>query len=202
MHRILLSASTLILLLIAGVIGTRVQRVNPPPTVNYEPMADAPGPRERVMLGAGCFWGVESKLAAVEGVRRTRTGYAGGHTEAPTYEEVCSHTTGHAEVVEVEYDPTVVSLADLLKVFWSLHDPTVPRKVGPEEGGQYRSAIFCSTPEQVAVAEGSARELAKSGKYPRPVITEIGTGRNFYPAEEYHQKYYLKQGMAASCRLP
>jgi len=157
--------------------------------------------REKVLFGAGCFWGVEATFAKVRGVTNTRVGYSGGVTKNPTYEDVCSHTTGHAEVVEVEYDPAAISFAALLDVFWSSHHPTMRHRQGPDIGSQYRSAIFFTTPEQEATARMSAVELEKSGKLSGPITTEITFATPFYAAEEYHQKYYAKHG-GGSCRIP
>jgi peptide methionine sulfoxide reductase msrA/msrB len=157
--------------------------------------------RERVLFGAGCFWGVEATFAKVKGVTSTRVGYSGGVTKNPTYEDVCSHTTGHAEVVEVEFDPAQLSFAALLDVFWESHDPTQGHRQGPDIGSQYRSAIFFTTPEQEATARASAAGLEKSGKLSRPITTEIQLATPFYAAEEYHQKYYAKHG-GGSCRIP
>jgi len=156
--------------------------------------------REKVLFGAGCFWGVESTFAKVKGVTATRVGYSGGVTKNPTYEDVCAHGTGHAEVVEVEYDPAQLSFATLLDVFWANHDPTTPHRQGPDAGSQYRSAIFFTTPGQEAAAQTSAARLAASGTLRRPISTEILLATAFYPAEDYHQKYYAKHG--GSCRLP
>lgn len=131
----------------------------------------------------------------------TRVGYSGGVTKNPTYEDVCSHTTGHAEVVEVEYDPAQLTFAALLDVFWETHDPTTGHRQGPDVGSQYRSAIFFTTPEQEAAARASAARLEKSGKLSGPITTEIALATPFYAAEEYHQKYYAKHG-GGSCRIP
>lgn len=157
--------------------------------------------REKVLFGAGCFWGVEADFAKVKGVTNTRVGYSGGVTKNPTYEDVCSHMTGHAEVVEVEYDPAQLSFAALLDVFWENHDPTTHHRQGPDVGSQYRSAIFFTTPEQEATARASAARLEKSGKLSGPITTEILLATPFYAAEEYHQKYYAKHG-GGSCRIP
>lgn len=157
--------------------------------------------REKVLFGAGCFWGVESEFAKVNGVTSTRVGYSGGTTKNPTYEDVCSHTTGHAEVVEVEYDPKEITLARLLDVFWNIHDPTTGHRQGPDVGSQYRSAIFFTTPAQETSAHASVVQLTASGKRSRPVTTEILLATPFYPAEEYHQKYYAKHG-GGSCHIP
>jgi peptide methionine sulfoxide reductase msrA/msrB len=156
---------------------------------------------ERVLFGAGCFWGVEADFAKVKGVTNTRVGYSGGVTKNPTYEDVCSHTTGHAEVVEVEYEPAQLNFAALLDVFWEIHDPTTGHRQGPDIGSQYRSAIFFTTPEQEATARASTARLEKSGKLSGPITTEILLATPFYAAEEYHQKYYAKHG-GGSCRIP
>ena len=155
--------------------------------------------RERVLFGAGCFWGVEAEFAMVKGVTNTRVGYSGGVTKNPTYEDVCSHTTGHAEVVEVEYEPARVNFAALLDVFWEMHDPTTGNSQG-HIGSQYRSAIFFTTPEQEATVRASTARLERSGKLAGPIRTEILLATPFYPAEEYHQKYYAKHGR--QCRIP
>lgn len=149
---------------------------------------------QTVLLGAGCFWGVEETFRQIKGVTSTRAGYAGGHTKNPSYEEVCSRRTGHAEVVQVEYDPAQISLEKLLDVFWDKHDPFADRRTASEEGDQYRSAIFFYAPEQEAVARASVQrvEARNSGKR---VSTEIGVVAGFYPAEEYHQRYYQKNGV-------
>jgi len=155
---------------------------------------------EQATFGAGCFWGVEAAFRQLPGVSATRVGYAGGKLEHPTYKDVCSDRTGHAEVVEVTYDPVRVSYNDLLRVFWENHDPTQRNRQGPDVGSQYRSVIFFHTPEQEAVARGSVEELARSGRYKRPIVTEITPAPTFYQAEEYHQQYLEKRGLA-SCRI-
>lgn len=148
------------------------------------------------MFGAGCFWGVESTFRNVKGVTDAAVGYAGGSKENPTYEDVCSDETGHAEVVQVEFDPTKVSYQELLDVFWSNHDPTTLNRQGPDVGGQYRSVIFYYTPEQQVAAEESKAAMDKSGKFRRPIVTQIETAPKFYRGEEYHQRYLEKRGMA------
>jgi peptide-methionine (S)-S-oxide reductase len=155
---------------------------------------------ERASFAAGCFWGVEAALRQVQGVRSTTVGYSGGTLENPTYEDVCSHTTGHAETVLVEFDPAVVSYDQLLEVFWNCHDPTQMNRQGPDVGSQYRSAIFYHTPEQQAAAEASKEHRAQSGKHRRPIVTQIVPAATFYRAEEYHQQYLEKRG-EASCHL-
>ncbi|MDD5778570.1 MAG: peptide-methionine (S)-S-oxide reductase MsrA [Candidatus Thermoplasmatota archaeon] len=150
-------------------------------------------------FAAGCFWGVEASLRQVAGVRDTRVGYTGGTVQHPTYEEVCTGKTGHAEAVEVTYDPGTVSYEELLGVFWKIHDPTTPDRQGWDVGSQYRSAIFYHTREQEQAAHASRRQREQLGRYRRPIVTEIVPADPFYPAEDYHQRYYEKQGRF-SCR--
>jgi peptide-methionine (S)-S-oxide reductase len=154
----------------------------------------------KATFGAGCFWGVEEEFRKVPGVLQTAVGYAGGKTENPTYEDVCSDETGHAEVVEVEYDPSRVSYDRLLDVFWNGHNPTQRNRQGPDVGTQYRSAIFFHTPEQEAAARASKERLEKSGRFPRPIVTEITPAGPFWRAEEYHQRYFEKRG-GGSCHV-
>lgn len=160
-----------------------------------------PAERERATFAAGCFWGVESAFRQLlgKGVVSTRVGYTGGHTANPTYQEVCSHTTGHAEAVEVEYDPKLIGYDKLLDVFWSIHDPTTPNRQGPDVGSQYRSAIFYHSPEQHRLAEESKSGLEKSKRFRDPVVTEITPASEFYPAEDYHQQYHEKRGAGPAC---
>jgi len=155
---------------------------------------------ERATFAAGCFWGVEAAFRQVEGVISTEVGYIGGAVENPTYEQVCTGRTGHAEAVAVEYDSSRVSYGELLKVFWENHDPTTLNRQGPDIGAQYRSAIFFHTPEQEAAARASKETLQQSGKYKRPVITEITAAPKFYRAEDYHQQYFEKRGVS-HCRV-
>jgi len=152
---------------------------------------------EKATFGAGCFWGVEAAFRQIDGVTATAVGYEGGTLENPTYEEVCSHTTGHAEVVEVTYDPEQVSYEELLEVFWGKHDPTQLNRQGWDVGDQYRSVIFFHDEEQRAVAERSKAELDTSGRYRRPVVTVIEPAQTFYRAENYHQRYLEKMGRAS-----
>ena len=151
-------------------------------------------------FGAGCFWGVEAAYRQVPGVLSTRVGYLGGTMENPTYKDVCSGRTGHAEVVEVTYDPERISYDDLLTIFWENHDPTTLNRQGPDVGVQYRSAIFYHDDEQKAAAEASKAERDRSGKYRRPIVTEITPASTFYEAEDYHQQYLEKRGLA-SCHI-
>jgi peptide-methionine (S)-S-oxide reductase len=156
---------------------------------------------EKATFAAGCFWGVEASFRQLEGVVDTAVGYTGGKKEHPTYEEVCSGSTGHAEAVEVTFDPAKISFGQLLSVFWSIHDPTQVNRQGPDIGTNYRSAIFCHTPAQKAAAETSKEELGRSGRYgKRPVATEIAPATTFWRAEEYHQRYFEKHGFRG-CHL-
>jgi peptide-methionine (S)-S-oxide reductase len=150
---------------------------------------------EKATFGAGCFWGVEASFAEIPGVKQTAVGYAGGRTENPSYQEVCTDSTGHAEVVQVLYDPAQVSYEKLLEVFWQAHDPTQLNRQGPDVGTQYRSSIFFHTPEQEQAARASKDALQKSGRFARPIVTEITPALPFWRAEEYHQKYLEKRGL-------
>ena len=151
-------------------------------------------------FAAGCFWGVEAAFRQVPGVTATRVGYTGGTTTNPTYKQVCTDRTGHAEAVEVSYDPARVSYDDLLRVFWEIHDPTQRDRQGPDIGTQYRSAIFYHDPQQEAAARASKERLEQSGVHKRPIVTEIVPAPTFYPAEDYHQQYLEKRGLA-TCRI-
>lgn len=155
---------------------------------------------EIATFGAGCFWGVEAAFQSVPGVLDTAVGYSGGETANPTYKDVCTDQTGHAEVVQVTFDPAKLGYERLLDVFWQVHDPTQVNRQGPDFGTQYRSAIFTHSPEQEAAAKKSRAEVEASGKFKRPIATEITPAGTFYRAEEYHQKYLQKRG-AASCHF-
>jgi peptide-methionine (S)-S-oxide reductase len=155
--------------------------------------------REKATFAAGCFWGVEAAFRKVKGVLDVTVGYTGGKTEDPTYEQVCTDATGHAEAVLVEYDTNLVTYDQLLDVFWSVHDPTTKNRQGPDFGSQYRSAIFYHNANQKSMAETSRSRLEKSGRLTRPIATEIVPATRFYRAEEYHQRYYEKHGLV-SCR--
>ncbi len=148
----------------------------------------------RATFGAGCFWGVEATFQATQGVTATEVGYAGGDKDEPTYEDVCSGRTGHAEVVDVSFDPDVVSYQQLLAVFWANHDPTTMNSQGPDFGSQYRSVIFTQDDEQMAEAEASKAAEDGSGRFSGPIVTIIQPFGSYWPAEEYHQKYLDKRG--------
>ncbi len=155
---------------------------------------------QKATFAAGCFWGIEAAFSKVKGVVSTTVGYTGGHFEDPSYKDVCSNITGHAEAVELEYDASQVSFQELLEVFWDIHDPTTLDRQGPDVGSQYRSAIFFHTPEQEAAAKTSKEKLQSSGKYEGRVVTEITPASKFYIAEGYHQKYYEKRGIPG-CKI-
>jgi peptide-methionine (S)-S-oxide reductase len=152
---------------------------------------------ELATFGAGCFWGVEAAFQRVPGVIDTAVGYSGGAMPNPTYKDVCTDETGHAEVVQVAFDPAKVTFEQILDVFWQVHDPTQVNRQGPDFGAQYRSAIFFHSPEQEAIAKKSRTALDASKKLKRPIATEIAPAATFYRAEEYHQKYLQKRGVAS-----
>jgi len=154
---------------------------------------------EKATFAAGCFWGVEAEFRQMPGVLGTRVGYIGGQTDEPTYQDVCSHGTGHAEAVEVDFDPAQVSYETLARKFFELHDPTQLNRQGPDVGDQYRSAVFFHSPEQQAVAEKIKTDVAPQHR--RPVVTEVTPAATFWEAEDYHQRYLEKRGLA-SCRIP
>jgi peptide-methionine (S)-S-oxide reductase len=156
--------------------------------------------QELATFGAGCFWGVEAAFRRVPGVIDAAVGYSGGRTANPTYREVCSDDTGHAEVVQVTFDPEKVNYPQLLDVFWTVHDPTQVNRQGPDHGTQYRTAIFFHSPEQEAAAKKAKQELQATGKFRAPIATEITPAGTFYRAEENHQRYLEKRG-AASCHI-
>jgi peptide-methionine (S)-S-oxide reductase len=144
---------------------------------------------KKAMFGAGCFWGVEKKFYNLEGVLNTSVGYAGGHKEEPTYKEVCQDTTGHAEVVYLEYDPEIISYEDLLNFFFSMHNPTTLNRQGPDIGSQYRSIVFYTTEAEKEMIEKKLESLNASSKFLSPIVTEVSPWQKFYEAEAYHQKY-------------
>jgi len=155
---------------------------------------------EKAIFAAGCFWGVEATFRQLPGVNSTRVGYIGGKTENPTYKQVCTDGTGHAEAVEVTYDPAKISYDKLLDVFWENHDPTQLNRQGPDWGTQYRSAIFFTTPEQEAAAKASKEALDNSHRFGKKIVTQIVPAPTFFEAEDYHQQYLEKKGLA-SCHI-
>ena len=154
---------------------------------------------EQALFAAGCFWGIEAAFRQVPGVVDVTVGYSGGHTENPTYRQVCSDRTGHAETVQIDFDPAEVSYERLLEVFWGIHDPTQLNRQGPDIGTQYRSAVFFLSPEQEAAARAS-KERAQA-RFNRPIVTEITPASVFWAAEQYHQRYFEKHGMVG-CAIP
>jgi peptide methionine sulfoxide reductase msrA/msrB len=182
----------------------------PPPThkrycinataIKFIPVVKYTAKHERAIFAAGCFWGVEEAFRNIKGVVSTKVGYTGGKIDNPTYEDVCTDKTGHAEAVEVEYDPSAISYGELLNAFWNVHDPTTLNRQGPDTGTQYRSAIFYVNEDQKNAAIASKEKLETSGKYKKVIVTDIIPAAVFYPAEDYHQKYYMKRGVKSCLR--
>jgi peptide methionine sulfoxide reductase msrA/msrB len=160
------------------------------------------GQFQKAAFAAGCFWGVQAVFKQAKGVRKALAGYTGGSLRNPSYADVCTGKTGHAEAVELEFDPAVVSYEDLLDLFWSIHDPTTLNRQGPDNGSQYRSAIFYYTPQQKIVALASKAKLGNSGAYKDPIVTQIVEAKDFYIAENYHQDYYKKHNLKPLCHIP
>jgi peptide-methionine (S)-S-oxide reductase len=156
--------------------------------------------KQLATFGAGCFWGVEEEFRRMPGVLDTAVGYEGGHLLNPTYKDVCTNASGHAEVVQVEFDPSLVSYQTLVEAFFELHDPTTLNRQGPDFGTQYRSAIFTHSPEQVQIATQVKERLTEAKRFNRPIVTEITPAQTFYRAEEYHQQYLAKRGLS-SCKI-
>ncbi|MBS1814482.1 MAG: peptide-methionine (S)-S-oxide reductase MsrA [Acidobacteria bacterium] len=154
-------------------------------------------PIEKATFGAGCFWGVEARLSEIPGVLDTTVGYEGGNLEKPTYKDVCTDTTGHAEVVQVTYDPSRVTYETLLDAFFGLHDPTQLNRQGPDWGTQYRSVVFAHNEEQMRQAREKIADLSAAGVFRKPIVTKVEPAATFWPAEEYHQRYLEKRGMVA-----
>ncbi len=163
-------------------------------------MSDASKTSDKATFGAGCFWGVEEMFRVLPGVQGTAVGYSGGVTENPNYEAVCTDLTGHAEVVQIAFDPSIISYEKLLDVFWSNHNPTTKNQQGPDFGSQYRSVIFTHSSAQKKIAEASLKKLEASGVWKQPIVTQIVDAEPFYPAEDYHQKYLMKRGLG-SCHI-
>ena len=155
---------------------------------------------EQATFGAGCFWGVEEEFRQLPGVTDTKVGYMGGTLANPSYGDVCTDRTGHAEVVQVTFDPAKIGYDQLLDTFWKIHDPTTINRQGPDVGTQYRSVIFYDSPAQKSSAERSIAQLQASGRFRRPIVTRVEAAQTFWPAEEYHQRYLEKQGLG-SCHI-
>lgn len=155
---------------------------------------------EKATFGAGCFWGIEEALRKIKGIEKTTVGYMGGTLKNPTYEDVCTDKTGHAEIVQIEFNPKEISYDELLEIFWNIHDPTQLNRQGPDFGTQYRSVIFYHNDRQKKIAEKSKNKLIKSQKFSKPIVTEITKAGEFYKAEEYHQRYLQKKGLT-SCKI-
>jgi peptide-methionine (S)-S-oxide reductase len=179
--------------------GATASTQQPKATPGAAPLKESNVKTETALFGAGCFWGVESSFRKVPGVLATAVGYAGGTNERPTYEQVCTSRTGHAEVVQVVFDPAKVSYQQLLDVFFENHDPTTLNYQGPDQGTQYRSVIFYSGDEQKQLAAAEKAKRDKSGEYVGPIVTSIDPAPTFWKAEDYHQQYFEKQGVNWSC---
>jgi len=197
MRTFLLPCKVLACLLLAVRLGHAAEPAAP---ASPAPMPNPPK-LEKATFGAGCFWGVEYQYAKIPGVRSAVCGYAGGQLDNPSYEDVCRHTTGHAEVIEVSFDPAKVSYRTLVEYFFKMHDPTQVNRQGPDIGDQYRSVIFTHSPEQQKVAEEVKDALTKAKAFPRPIATQIQPAPVFWRAEEYHQKYYQLRGKKPYCHL-
>lgn len=193
---IVLSSMAAIGLLLCAFMTSIVQSTQSP---KETPATSSTVHAELATLGGGCFWCVEAAYKDLPGVRKITSGFSGGHTVNPTYKEVCSGNTGHAEVVQIEFDPTVLSYGCLLEEFWSVHDPTTLNRQGHDVGTQYRSVIFYHSEAQKRIAEKSKADLAASGVFQQPIVTEIKPFEAFYPAEDYHQDYYANNPKAPYC---
>ncbi|GBL42911.1 peptide methionine sulfoxide reductase MsrA [Verrucomicrobiota bacterium] len=197
MNPFLTISRTWALLLLAGAYALAAE---PSPTKPTPAMPDAPQ-LEKATFGAGCFWGVEYQYAKIPGVKAAVCGYAGGKVVNPTYEDVCSHTSGHAEVIEVTFDPKKVSYRTLVEYFFKMHDPTQVDRQGPDVGDQYRSVIFTHSPEQQKVAEEVKAALTKAKVFNAPIATQVAPAPVFWRAEEYHQRHYQLRGTRPYCHL-
>jgi peptide-methionine (S)-S-oxide reductase len=164
-------------------------------------MTSTAAPTQTAILGGGCFWCLEAVFDRLRGVHAVESGYAGGHTVNPTYDDVCSGDTGHAEVVRISFDPAVLAFSDLLRVFFAIHDPTTQDRQGNDVGTQYRSVIFCQTPEQRKDAQAVIAELTRAKLWPNPIVTELAGAATFYPAEAYHQQYFERNGRQPYCQF-
>ncbi len=156
---------------------------------------------EKATLGAGCFWCVETIFDQLKGVEKVQSGYSGGHIKNPAYKEVCTGRTGHAEVVQITYNPKIISFEDILEIFWTVHDPTTLNRQGADVGTQYRSAIFYRSDKQKEIAEAYIKQLNELKTFENPIVTEVTKFENFYPAEDYHEDYYKRNGDQPYCRM-
>lgn len=197
LHVLAVIAAAIVLVL--GMLGCDTSPTDASERVEEPAKEESDVKTEKAMFGAGCFWGVETTFRKVPGVVDVAVGYAGGETENPTYEEICNDETGHAEVVQVEYDPSKVTYQKLLEVFFENHDPTTLNRQGPDWGTQYRSAIFFYDAEQERLARGEKQRRDESGEYVGPIVTEITAAAPFWRGEEYHQRYFEKKGVDWSC---
>jgi peptide-methionine (S)-S-oxide reductase len=182
----------------AGIVLWRMTQAEP--STALEP-PDPPANKAKATFGNGCFWCTEAVFQQLKGVEAVVSGYSGGKVKNPTYKQVCTGTTGHAEAVQITYDPKVISYEDLLEVFWHTHDPTTLNRQGADVGTQYRSVIFFHNDEQKRLAEQSKKKLAKSGTFTDPIVTEIVPFKEFYRAEAYHQNYFVENGQQPYCRV-
>jgi len=196
MHGCLLLATLTILILAAASCGDPTGK-----PADSAVSALGSGHQEAATFAAGCFWGVEETFRKVPGVISTQVGYTGGKTANPAYKDVCTDRTGHAEAINVVFDPAKVSYQQVLEIFFENHDPTTMNRQGPDAGTQYRSAIFFHSPEQQRLASAEKDRRDRSGEYVGPIVTQIVPAGPFYPAEEYHQRYYQKQGVSWSCHF-
>lgn len=199
---VLHGAEPWIFLLAAALVACGNAPATPPAPKPMDPMTTATNAKlDTITLGAGCFWCVEAVFLELDGVASVTSGYMGGHVKNPSYKEVCNGTTGHAEVAMITYDPKVISVDELLEVFWQTHDPTTLNRQGADVGTQYRSAIFCHTDEQLRIAADYKARLDASNAFRAPIVTEVLPAEVFYPAEDYHQNYYALNGEQGYCQM-
>lgn len=199
-HRRAPTSRVLLGITLAGGVALAVFCLLPRPTmIAQSPTPSSPKTLDRATLGGGCFWCLEAAYERFKGVSTVTSGYAGGHVPNPTYKQVCGGDTGHAEVVQIQYDPTIISYAQLLEIFWEIHDPTTPNRQGPDVGSQYRSIILYHNAEQRKVAEESIQGV--SGKFDDPIVTELVELKAFFPAEEQHQDFYSQNPSYPYCAV-
>ena len=200
----MLKAQKLVLPLLVAMFAACEARPSPTTqkrTPSQTMLTEQPGSTDTITLGAGCFWCVEAVFLELKGVVSVMPGYMGGTVSNPSYKDVCTGNTGHAEVAQVVFDPSVLSLDELLEVFWYTHDPTTLNRQGADVGTQYRSVVFCHDPRQREIASAYKQKLDSSGAFPAPIVTEIADADVFYPAEDYHRNYYAVNGEQGYCRM-